>query len=66
MSNDAITRYKAKVTSPLSGIRAKCVECQGGQVQAVNRCKAKSCPLWLFREGGNPFHKRNRKRGLEN
>jgi hypothetical protein len=44
--------------SPLKVIRAKCVDCCGGQVGEVRKCVATTCPLWSFRMGHNPFTNR--------
>lgn len=48
-------KYKEKVRSPLTGVRAFCVKCQGGTISFVRDCAAVSCPLWPFRMGNNPF-----------
>jgi hypothetical protein len=43
-------------TSPISAIRAFCVECSGGNATEARKCTAVMCPLWAFRMGTNPFH----------
>lgn len=44
--------------SPIKAIRAKCLDCCGGQVAEARKCTATGCPLWPFRMGKNPFHAR--------
>jgi hypothetical protein len=44
--------------TPLQAIRAKCLDCSGGQVKEVRLCPIKSCPLYVFRMGRNPRRKR--------
>lgn len=53
-----IKRYHAKVKSPLTAIRAKCVECSGGMLKEVNECRIVTCALHPFRMGQNAFDKR--------
>jgi hypothetical protein len=63
-----VNGYIAKVSNPLSGIRAMCVHCMGGQVRSVTDCpsefpvkkgqKAMPCPLWPFRMGKNTMDAR--------
>lgn len=55
---EAINRYAAKVKSPKSAIRAKCVECVGGYLKEIATCTATKCALHPFRMGHNPFHKK--------
>jgi hypothetical protein len=43
---------------PTKAIRAKCVDCCAGDMSEVRKCVTVSCPLWPFRMGRNPFHKR--------
>lgn len=40
--------------SPLRSIRAKCLDCCGGNRAEVRRCRIEDCPLWQFRSGHNP------------
>ena len=42
--------------SPIKAIRAKCVDCSGGNVAEARKCVAVNCPLWPMRMGVNPFH----------
>ena len=37
--------------SPLKAIRAKCIDCSGGNKAEVRLCPSKTCPLWPFRSG---------------
>jgi hypothetical protein len=38
-------------------IRAKCLDCSGGQVGEARKCTAAGCPLWPYRMGTNPFRR---------
>ena len=38
----------------LAAIRAKCLDCSGGNRAEVADCLVRSCPLWPFRSGANP------------
>lgn len=42
--------------SPLKAIRAKCVDCSGGNMAEARKCVAVTCPLWPMRMGRNPFY----------
>jgi len=44
--------------SPIRAIRAKCLDCSGGNDAEVRKCVAVGCALWAFRMGHNPFHGR--------
>ena len=46
-------RYRKRIKSPLSAIRAFCVECEGFSPKAVGKCASVRCPLWPFRLGTN-------------
>lgn len=46
------------INGPLRGIRIKCFECQGGDLNGVRECAATNCPLWPFRMNSNPFYGR--------
>jgi hypothetical protein len=39
-------------------IRAKCLDCAGGQPSEVRKCVCVDCPLWPARMGVNPFHRK--------
>lgn len=41
--------------SPIKAIRAKCIECFGGEVYQVKGCLDKNCPLYPYRFGKNPY-----------
>lgn len=53
--------YRERIKSPLTAIRAWCVESQGGSPKAVRECKNMSCPLWSFRMGKNTWRGRSSK-----
>jgi hypothetical protein len=42
--------------SPIKAIRAKCVDCSGGNAAEARKCTAVFCPLWPMRMGVSPFH----------
>lgn len=44
--------------SPLKVMRAKCIDCCGGELGEVRKCTAVSCPLWPYRMGTNPFRRK--------
>lgn len=44
--------------TPLSAIKAFCVDCLGGQPKLVKGCISKNCPLWPYRTGHNTNSKR--------
>jgi len=43
-----------KHLTPIKAIRAKCLDCCGGQRQEVKHCAAKECPIWPYRHGKRP------------
>jgi len=43
-----------KKFTPLKAIRAKCLDCSGGQPSEVRRCDIEDCPLFPYRFGKNP------------
>ena len=68
-----VEMYRDKVHNPMSGIRAFCVECQGGYLAEIKRCDRSKenalargekqwCSLWEFRMGNNPYHNRKEKK----
>lgn len=57
-----IQRYRDRVRNPMTAIRSKCVECCNGSTAEVAQCTIKTCSLWLFRGGKNPFHSRSKTR----
>ena len=40
---------------PTKAMRAKCLDCCGGQQSEVRKCTAVTCALWPFRMGRSPF-----------
>lgn len=42
--------------SPSKAVRAKCIDCSGGNATEVRKCVTIHCALWPFRMGVNPFH----------
>lgn len=45
---------RGAVLTPIKSIRAKCIECSGGNVAEVRRCHLKDCALWPYRMGKRP------------
>lgn len=43
-------------------IRAKCLDCSGGNDAEVRKCVCTNCPLWPLRMGVNPFHRKAKSR----
>ena len=37
--------------TPLSAIKAFCIDCMGDQPRLVKECTTQSCPLWPYRLG---------------
>jgi len=46
-----------KVLTPIKAIRAKCLDCAGGQYKEVRLCTVKTCPTWPYRMGKRPVTK---------
>lgn len=46
-----------KILTPIKAIRAKCIECSGGNRSEADRCQIKDCPLYTYRHGRNPNRK---------
>jgi hypothetical protein len=44
--------------NPIKAIRAKCLDCSGGNAAEVRECRIEDCALHPFRMGSNPFRKR--------
>ncbi|MBI1302049.1 MAG: hypothetical protein GC137_10430 [Alphaproteobacteria bacterium] len=42
----------------LKVMREKCLDCCAQQSSEVRLCAVKSCPLWPYRMGKDPFRKR--------
>jgi hypothetical protein len=49
-------RHLQHPESPIKAIRAKCVDCCGGNAAEARKCTAVFCPLWPMRMGVSPFH----------
>ena len=43
-------------TSPIKAIRARCLDCSGGNASEVRKCTATGCSLWPLRMGKNVYH----------
>ncbi len=39
---------------PMKAMRAKCIDCSGGNPGEVRMCPIDDCPLWLYRFGKGP------------
>ena len=46
---------KKEITSPMKAIRAHCKQCVGTYEEIKTCCGDKTCPLFAFRLGKNPF-----------
>ena len=47
----------AKILTPLSAIRAKCIDCSAGSMKEVRECVMLDCPLYRYRLGKSPNRK---------
>lgn len=57
MAGDARTDFDSP-TNPIKAIRLKCRDCANNQYTEIDNCAVKSCPLFPFRFGKNPFRKK--------
>jgi len=57
----AIAQSLTRVRSPLTAIRAFCIQCMGGYVNMIPDCTAPKCPLFAYRMGKNQNAKRRGK-----
>lgn len=48
-----------KRISPLKAIRLKCLDCSCGSFNEVKLCPVEQCSLYPFREGHNPYTKKD-------
>lgn len=48
-----------KRISPLKAIRLKCLECSCGSSYEVKLCTVTKCAMYPFRDGHNPFTKKD-------
>ena len=55
ISGEAETTEKSMIRSPLKAIRRNCIICIGSIREVPNCTAEKSCPLFPFRMGKNPF-----------
>jgi hypothetical protein len=53
--SDEALRALGGPESPGRAIRAKCIDCSGGNAAEARKCVVFRCPLWPFRMGKNPF-----------
>jgi hypothetical protein len=49
-----------RIKGRLSAIRAFCILCADGP-KGARMCPQVTCPLWAFRMGTNPFHRKGKK-----
>lgn len=42
-------------TNPVKAIRLFCLDCSGGSSSEVKLCTSRTCPLYPFRFGKNPY-----------
>lgn len=52
---EAFEGHNYAFTRPLQAIRAKCIDCSGGDLGSVRLCPSRDCELFPFRMGKNPF-----------
>ena len=45
---------KAKKLTPARAIRAKCIDCCGGNLENITNCTIIDCPLYMYRKGRKP------------
>jgi len=50
-----INKYRARITTRATAIRAYCVWCMGGSVPGIKECPSVTCPLYPFRMGKDPL-----------
>lgn len=56
---DKIRNGENRPTSPLAAIHCFCDECMGYETREIKNCISTLCPLFEFRNGKNPYHKKN-------
>ena len=54
---------QSKKLTPMSAIRAKCMECSNFQFSEINRCPVADCALWVYRLGSKPDQKGKKLKG---
>ena len=57
MIKSVINYITSKKLTPVRAIRAKCLDCSGGQVSEIKECTVYSCPLYTYRMGKKPTDK---------
>lgn len=56
LSDDFLSKeQRERIDSPIKGIRAFCMNCQGNDAAGVRQCASVNCPFWCFRMGTNVF-----------
>lgn len=55
---DSLRRIGHEKRPILKAIRAKCLDCCGGESGEVRKCTSVDCDLWAYRMGTNPFTRR--------
>ena len=45
---------REKRLTPMTAIRAKCLECSNFQWSEIRDCEMTDCPLWVYRFGKKP------------
>ena len=54
LGHDTVTGFDFTQDEPLirsKAIRAKCIECQNGQLREITDCQMSDCSLWPYRSG---------------
>jgi hypothetical protein len=57
VSRDEMIAAGHKPMSPLKALRARCIDCKGGELSGVRRCAHLDCPAWPYRMGTNVWSK---------
>lgn len=57
-TEEEFNREVSENTNVLRAIRLKCLDCSTYNVNEIKECPVKECPLYPFRQGKNPFRKR--------
>ncbi len=50
------TKYFERAKSPITAVRAYCMNCQSHSIASVRNCTNAVCALFPFRMGNNPFY----------
>ena len=54
-----VEEYTGKqIEKPLEAIKEKCLDCSVYDEKEVKLCTCTGCPLWPFRFGTNPYHRK--------